>query len=135
MDRLTVDGRSALMKRVKRANTAPEMKVRQIVFKMGFRYRIHDKQLPGRPDLVFKGRRAVILVHGCFWHGHSCARGKRPLSNVAFWDWKLDRNRERDQRVTTELRASGWRVMVIWECETENVERLQVVLREFLDPV
>ncbi|MBR8048670.1 MULTISPECIES: very short patch repair endonuclease [Burkholderia] len=133
MDRLSADRRSALMRRVRRADTAPEMVVRRLVYGMGYRYRLHARDLPGRPDMVFRGRRAVIFVHGCFWHGHSCLRGRPPASNVDFWAAKLKRNAERDQRVISELRKSGWRVLVIWECELKAGDDLQRTIRRFLE--
>ena len=99
------------------ANTKPEMMLRRGLHAMGWRYRLHDPKLPGRPDMVFPGRKAVILVNGCFWHGHDCARGARqPKANAAYWTAKIGRNRVRDAAVRAALEASGWRVVTVWEC-------------------
>jgi DNA mismatch endonuclease (patch repair protein) len=119
---------------VRGKDTAPELIVRRLVRRMGYRYRLHDRSLPGSPDLVFPSRRKAIFVHGCFWHQHRCyrARGRRlPVINRAYWLAKLRRNRERDRA----LRRLGWRVIVIWECQARpaEVDRLTVRLRRFLD--
>ena len=108
--------RSRIMSRIRGKDTRPEMIVRKGLHARGFRYRLHDRRLPGKPDLVFPHRRAVILVHGCFWHGHECHLFKWPESRVEFWKLKINRNRERDAGNLTRLRATGWRVLVIWEC-------------------
>lgn len=92
---------------------------------MGYRFRLHSEHLPGRPDIVLPRHSTVIFVHGCFWHGHSCRKGRRPKSNRNFWDAKLDRNQERDRETYAELVASGWHVGVVWECETKAVEILE----------
>lgn len=118
-DRLTPDERSRNMARVRGRNTAPELKVRQAAFAAGFRYRLHAKQLPGRPDLVFPRYRLAVFVHGCFWHGHSCKRGKRPATNTDFWNRKLDRNLARDAEKLAELRAIGWEPIALWQCSLE----------------
>lgn len=104
------------MSKIRGGNTAPELTIRKLLFARGLRYRLHRKGLPGKPDLVFSRFNAVIFVHGCFWHGHSCYLFKRPSSNTDFWDAKLGKNQERDKRVTDQLRAAGWRVGTIWEC-------------------
>ncbi|OJU55312.1 MAG: very short patch repair endonuclease [Brevundimonas sp. 67-6] len=106
------------MRRVKGRDTAPEMKVRRLLRGAGIGYRLGGYGLPGRPDVVMKGRRIALFVHGCFWHGHDCPRGARqPRSNADYWIAKIDRNRARDDRVTAELQAQGWRVLTLWECE------------------
>ncbi|MGW5840111.1 very short patch repair endonuclease [Methylorubrum extorquens] len=121
------------MRAVRSKNTKPEYVVRRLAHALGYRFRLHQKDLPGRPDVVFPGRKAVILVHGCFWHGHDCAKGqKRPATNQAFWDAKLDGNRARDMRDEAALRAAGWRVLVVWECETKDKSVLEGRLRAFL---
>lgn len=132
MDRLKPIQRSNLMARVRTQNTAPEMRVRRIVFSLGFRYRLHVPGLPGKPDLVFVSRRKIIFVHGCFWHQHSCKRGVGPASNKDFWDKKLTRNRKRDRANVRNLRRSGWDVMVVWECQTNDSKKLALKLHRFL---
>ena len=117
--------RSEVMARVKGKNTRPEMRVRRALWAAGFRYRLHGKDLPGRPDLVFPGKRVVVFVHGCFWHGHAgCPRHRIPKSRVEWWTDKISRNMARDAEVREILERTGWRVTVIWECETERPEEL-----------
>lgn len=126
--------RSAVMARVKAKNTKPEMIVRRLCHRLGYRFRLHRRDLPGAPDLVFPGRRAAMFVHGCFWHGHDCARGARvPKTNRAYWEAKIARNRARDARARAELEALGWRVLVIWECALKD-EDLAARLVDFLGP-
>jgi DNA mismatch endonuclease (patch repair protein) len=121
MDRLTPVRRSWLMSRVKSRDTSPEMTVRKRLHGLGYRYRLHSRELPGKPDLVFPSRRKVVFVNGCYWHGHSCKYGKaQPKTNRAFWQEKLRRNIERDRRVRRLLRAAGWRSLVIWECQIKR---------------
>lgn len=123
------------MSRIKSKNTQPEMAVRRLLHGLGYRYVLHDKRLPGKPDLVFPARRKVVFVHGCFWHGHSCARGFRPSNNSAFWAAKIDGNIARDRRSTLALRAQGWRVITVWECAIHPVQTaaLQRRLVAFLE--
>ena len=112
--------RRALMSRVRTRNTGPEMTVRRLLHTNGYRYRLHVKDLPGRPDLVFRSRRKVIFVHGCFWHRHpGCRRATLPKTRTRFWENKLESNRRRDVEVMTELRRMGWCPFVVWECETK----------------
>ena len=114
-------GRSALMSKVRQANTSPELAVRTVLHRLGYRYVLHAKQLPGRPDLVFPSRRKVIFVHGCFWHRHCCRHGRiRAKTNVAFWQNKLDQNKLRDRRKACALRAEGWKVLEVWECQVRR---------------
>jgi len=114
--------RSAVMRRVKGRDTTPEMKVRRALTALGARYRLHRKDLPGSPDIVLPGRRLALFVHGCFWHGHDCARGARvPKANRDYWVAKLARNRARDAWSRTALEAAGWRVEILWECELKDV--------------
>ena len=121
------------MRAVRAKDTAPELVVRRLVHRLGYRYRLHRRALPGTPDLVFAMRRCVIFVHGCFWHGHEdCSRSSLPKTNVSFWKEKLGRNRERDSAHVRALEAAGWRVMIVWECETKDPLRLEAVLSEFL---
>lgn len=113
--------RSAVMRRVKGKDTAPELKVRRALTALGARYRLNRKDLPGSPDIVMAGRRLAIFVHGCFWHGHDCARGARvPKANREYWTAKVERNVARDQRAAQALADQGWRVETIWECELKD---------------
>jgi DNA mismatch endonuclease, patch repair protein len=122
VDRLTKEERSALMKRVRRSDTEPEMKLRKALHRQGLRYVIADKRLPGSPDLVFPKHGTVVFVHGCFWHGHSCRQGSVPSTNQDYWKPKILANRVRDSRKERELAMVGWRVLTVWECE---IKRLQ----------
>ena len=120
-DVFTPEQRSAVMRRVKGRDTAPELKVRRMLRAAGIGYRLGGCGLPGRPDVVMKGRRVVLFVHGCFWHGHDCTRGARqPKTNADYWITKISRNRVRDAAAVTALAASGWRVVVVWECEMKQ---------------
>jgi DNA mismatch endonuclease (patch repair protein) len=133
IDATAHERRSAIMRSVKQKNTGAEMIVRRIAHAMGARYRLHSKNLPGRPDLVFPRRRLCIFVHGCFWHRHTgCRLASTPGSNVKFWQEKFTRNVERDARKEAELRAIGWAVETVWECETRTPERLTIRLRAML---
>ena len=130
----TSDERSRVMRAVKSRDTEPEMTVRRLVHSMGYRYRLHRKDLAGKPDLVFPSRRKVIFVHGCFWHGHTCARGDRqPKTNTEYWANKIRRNRERYEGQQAELSRDGWQVLTVWECETRQRGELEAQLRTFLD--
>jgi DNA mismatch endonuclease, patch repair protein len=123
MDTVTAERRSWVMSLVKSKDTEPERLVRQIASALGYRYRLHGRNLPGRPDLVFAGRRSVIFVHGCFWHQHKkCIRSKRPKGHAAYWNAKLDRNMQRDCQNFRELKRLGWRVLTIWECQLKEPE-------------
>ncbi len=129
----TPEHRSAVMRAVKSRDTGPEMVVRRLVHSLGYRYRLHRKDLPGKPDLVFPSRRKVIFVHGCFWHGHTCPRGDRqPKANAAYWASKIGRNQQRYKRQRAELQSDGWRVLTVWECETRAREELAARVGEFL---
>ena len=130
----TPEQRSRVMRAVKSRDTAPELAVRRLAHSLGYRYRLHRRDLPGTPDLVFPSRRKVVFVHGCFWHGHDCPRGDRmPKTNAEYWTTKIARNRERYERQQAELRLDGWRVLTVWECETRAREKLAARLRSFLD--
>lgn len=125
--------RSENMRRIRSKDTAPEMAVRSLAHRLGYRYRLHRKDIPGKPDLVFPGRRKVIFIHGCFWHQHpGCREGRPPKSNTAYWLPKLERNMERDKDALARLAAAGWDVLVIWECETKDAEILARTLTGFL---
>jgi DNA mismatch endonuclease, patch repair protein len=133
VDRLSPARRSALMARVSSKDTAPEMRVRRAAHALGYRYRLHDRALPGRPDLVFPRLRKVILVHGCFWHRHpGCPKATAPKSHVAFWSDKFARNVARDSSNLAGLQERGWRVLTVWECETRESRQLSMKLSTFL---
>ncbi|MDX1945735.1 MAG: DNA mismatch endonuclease Vsr [Pirellulaceae bacterium] len=127
--------RSRIMAAVKSKDTTPELIVRRIVHRSGFRYRLPVKGLPGAPDLVFPRRRKIIIVNGCFWHMHGCGRCRIPATKRAYWVAKLDKNRRRDRRQRLELRRLGWKLLVVWECQTAARRRkwLECRLREFLE--
>ncbi|HEY1751621.1 MAG TPA: DNA mismatch endonuclease Vsr [Caulobacteraceae bacterium] len=125
--------RSAVMRRVKGKDTGPERQVRRLVWGLGGRYRLHRADLPGKPDLVLPGRRLAIFVHGCFWHGHDCARGARvPKANRDYWVGKVGRNRARDAASGAALAAKGWRVEIVWECELKDRPALEARVRAWL---
>jgi DNA mismatch endonuclease, patch repair protein len=120
-DVFTPEQRSRVMARVKGKDTSPELKVRRLLHRLGARFRLHRKDLPGAPDIVLPSRKLAIFVHGCFWHGHDCARGSRvPKQNRDYWLAKVGRNRERDAASRAALQALGWRVETIWECELKD---------------
>lgn len=133
-DTLSPSDRSRRMAAVRSIDTKPEMIVRKLVHGMGYRYRLHGRDLPGTPDMVFPSRRSVIFVHGCFWHRHEhCRLARLPKSRLEFWAAKLEGNRARDERKVAELRAQGWRVLVVWECELKDRQALVTRLKCFLD--
>lgn len=115
-------------------NTGPEMVVRKLLYRLGYRYRLHMKGLPGTPDIVFIGRKKAIFIHGCFWHGHGCKYGRLPKSKIEYWGKKIDTNRERDEMNERKLKASGWDVLTIWQCELRDIEDVQARLVKFLGP-
>ncbi len=132
-DVFSAEKRSAVMRRVKGKDTKPELLVRRALTRLGARYRLHRKDLPGAPDVVMPGRKLAIFVHGCFWHGHDCARGARvPKANRDYWLAKVGRNRERDTRHRAALTALGWRVETIWECDLKDRAALEARLLEIL---
>jgi DNA mismatch endonuclease, patch repair protein len=129
----TSPARSRIMRAIKSRNTAPELLVRRLAHRMGYRFRVHRKDLPGTPDLVFPARRKAIFVHGCFWHCHDCGGGPRmPAHNRVYWKKKLTRNKKRDQAACAALTTLGWKVRVFWECELQNLMRTKRNLRTFL---
>jgi DNA mismatch endonuclease, patch repair protein len=135
VDSLSKSERSERMSRVRNRDTKPEMILRRLLHNLGFRYRLHDRGLPGVPDLVFKSRRKAIFIHGCFWHRHSdpgCKLARMPKSNLEFWQVKLEGNRTRDLRNQSNLVAMGWRYLVVWECELRHTEQLENKLLAFL---
>jgi DNA mismatch endonuclease (patch repair protein) len=124
------------MAKVRGRDSKPELIVRRLVHAAGYRYRLHDKSLPGTPDLVFRRKKKVIFVHGCFWHRHpdpACKLARMPKTKLAFWQAKLQGNRERDLRFQAELERAGWRFLLVWECEMSDREHLENRLRSFLD--
>jgi DNA mismatch endonuclease (patch repair protein) len=122
------------MARVKGKNTKPEILVRSMVHRMGYRFRLHNRTLPGNPDLTLPKYNKVIFVHGCFWHGHKgCIRSKRPSTNQEFWNEKLDKNIQRDKRNISKLRKSGWTPLVIWSCEIKKENQLKKKLHRFME--
>jgi DNA mismatch endonuclease (patch repair protein) len=132
-DVYSAEKRSSVMRRVKGRDTGPELIVRRALTRLGARYRLHRKDLPGQPDVVLPGRRLALFVHGCFWHGHDCARGAQvPKQNRDYWLAKVRRNRERDARNQAALEADGWRVETIWECELKDAAALEARLRRLL---
>ncbi len=129
----TPELRSRIMRAVKGSDTAPEMAVRRLAHRLGYRFRLHRKDLPGKPDLVFPRLRKVVFVNGCFWHGHDCARGARaPKANAEYWRTKIKRNSLRDAANLGALKAKGWRAAVIWECELKELARVEKRLAGFL---
>jgi DNA mismatch endonuclease (patch repair protein) len=131
-DRLDPHRRRHLMQQVKGKNTLPERAVRSLLHKMGYRFRLHRKDLPGTPDIVLPGRRVALFVHGCYWHGHGCRIGRLPKSRLDYWGPKVDANRARDRRKEAALAAVGWRVAVVWQCELADQLRLARRLRAIL---
>ncbi len=133
MDVFTPEQRSAVMARIQAKNTAPEMIVRRIVHGLGYRYRLHRRDLPGTPDLVFPRLSKIIFVHGCFWHQHrGCQFAYKPTSNSSFWKRKFSENAMRDDRAVRKLRALGWNVLIVWECQTRETVKLLGKLERFL---
>ncbi len=135
MDTLTPSQRSKRMALIRSKDTKPEMIVRQCAHRLGYRYRIHRKDLPGVPDLVFPSRKKIIFVHGCFWHAHDgCKVSNRPKTRRAFWNKKFHRNKERDDVTERKLRKAGWNVLVVWECEVADAAWLETRLVIHLGP-
>ena len=129
MDKFSAKKRSSIMSSVKNKNTKPEVMVRSLFHKNGLRFRLHRKDLPGSPDIVLPKFKTVVFVHGCFWHGHECPKGKRPATNTEFWNEKLNKNLNRDKANYSALRKAGWNIELIWECEallaaTKLIEKL-----------
>lgn len=135
MDKISPAQRSANMAKIRGRDTKPEMIVRRLAHRMGYRYRLHQRDLPGKPDLVFESRKAVIFVHGCFWHQHAdplCKNAVLPKSRTEFWHEKLGKNVERDASNFRKLRDRGYKILVVWECETRDMGSLSDRLKEFL---
>jgi len=122
------------MSRIHSKNTAPEIAVRRLVYSLGYRYRLHSNELPGKPDLVFAKRKKVIFVHGCFWHMHpNCPKGRPPKSKLEYWLPKLKKNRSRDLRLQRKLRSQKWGVLIVWQCELKDIEKMKYKIVKFLD--
>ena len=133
MDTLTKAERSVLMRLIRSKDTKPELAIRRLIHGMGYRYRLHGKNLPGCPDIVFSTKAKVIFVHGCFWHLHrNCSKCRPPNSRQEYWKAKLDRNAERDKRVRRQLLRIGWHSLVIWECELGDLKRISGRVQKFL---
>lgn len=131
---MTNEQRSWVMRQVKSRDTKPELIVRRLVYRLGYRYRLYRKDLPCKPDLVFASRRKVIFINGCFWHGHDCLRGARmPATNVDYWERKLQRNVERDKSCYEKLRIQSWCSLVLWECELHDEKKLKSKIIKFLN--
>lgn len=132
-DTRTPEQRTAIMRAVRSKDTGPELKVRRLAHRLGYRFRLHVKALPGKPDIVFPRLNKIILVHGCFWHGHGCKYGKLPKSRQDFWEPKIAANRARDRRTIRALRSLGWDVKVIWQCQTKDLKKLGKRVATFLE--
>ena len=132
MDIVTPEVRSRIMAAVPRANSQPELMVRRMLHSMGYRFRLHCRDLPGTPDIVLPRHRKIIFVHGCYWHRHGCSRTTTPRSNTTFWENKFAANRSRDQSVIRKLGDRGWTVLVVWECQLTRPEELLETLMSFL---
>jgi DNA mismatch endonuclease, patch repair protein len=133
-DRLDPLRRSRLMQKVRAKDTGPERQVRSILHRLGYRFRLHRKDLPGTPDIVFARRHVVLFVHGCFWHAHGCRKGQPPKSRLEYWGPKLEANRQRDRRNIEALTLAGWHVEVIWQCELSDQPALVARLNQILAP-
>lgn len=131
-DTRTPAQRSEIMRAVGSKNTKPEIVVRRLAHRLGYRFRLHVKNLPGKPDIVFPRLARIVLVHGCFWHGHRCRYGGLPKSHLDFWGPKIEANRARDKRTLKSLRSLGWKVLVVWQCQTKDLETLEKKLKDFL---
>ena len=134
VDNRSPESRSALMSRIAGKDTAPELFVRQLLHALGYRFRLHRRDLPGTPDIVFPSRGKVIFVNGCFWHAHGCRIGRPPKSRPEFWLPKLENNRRKDKRNSRELRHLGWGVLTVWQCQTKSRDQLKSRLISFLGP-
>ena len=133
MDKLSAERRSANMRQIRSKNTAPELLLRRMLHRMGYRFRLHRKDLPGKPDIVFPSRRKVIFVHGCFWHQHAaCREGRVPHSRREYWEPKFNRNQKRDADSQALLEEQGWRFLVVWGCELKDTTAALKTVKQFL---
>ena len=136
MDKISPELRSENMRRIRSKDTKPEIRVRKLIFEMGYRYRLHWKKLPCTPDIIFPGRKKVIFVHGCFWHQHNdrnCNYVHKPKSRLNYWIPKLEKNKQRDIKNQKDIEDIGWKYLVIWECQIYNTEKLKEIIKKFLD--
>ncbi|MBT9368323.1 very short patch repair endonuclease [Rhizobium sp. CSW-27] len=134
VDTRSPDQRRRIMQSVKQKDTGPEIAVRKKLHSLGYRFRLHGRTLPGRPDLVFPSRKKVIFVHGCFWHGHECSKGALPKSRLEYWKPKIDANKTRDERNVNELKKAGWESLVLWQCEVARLDEAIDSIERFLGP-
>ena len=132
-DTRSPEQRSRIMRAVGTRNTTPEIALRRLLHAMGYRFRLHRRDLPGTPDIVFPSRQKVIFVHGCFWHSHGCSKGQAPKSREEYWRPKLDSNRQRDARKALEVEERGWQPLIVWACELSEKSTLTIRLKNFLD--
>lgn len=133
MDKITAEKRSENMRRIRSKDTSPELTLRRLIHGIGYRYRLHRKDLPGSPDIVFPGRQKVIFVHGCFWHQHpGCREGRIPGSRLDYWISKLGRNQTRDLANQRLLKEQGWKVLIVWECDLKDLPALTKSVEQFL---
>lgn len=132
-DRVSADVRRRIMASVQTKNTGPEVAVRRMLHRLGYRYRLHAKELSGKPDLVFPKRRKIVFVNGCFWHGHDCRWGRLPQSKLEYWAPKIAANRARDERNLADLKRAGWQVLTVWQCELRDPSTALAKLCEFLE--
>jgi DNA mismatch endonuclease (patch repair protein) len=133
MDTVTSEKRSEVMSKIRSKDTRPEMLIRKLIFSHGYRYRLHYKNLPGKPDIVFPSRKKVVFVHGCFWHQHNkCRDGKLPKSKLSYWKPKLEKNVFRDKDHQVKLKKLGWQYLIIWECELKDIVSLENKIINFL---
>ena len=133
MDTRTAKKRHEIMAAVHSKNTGPEIAIRKLLHLLGYRFRLHNKSLAGCPDIVFPIRQKVIFVHGCFWHGHNCEKGRLPKSRLDYWKPKITTNKKRDRRNKARLKREGWEACIIWQCELRNQNLLSAKLKKFLD--
>ena len=133
VDTRTKEQRRRIMQAVRHKDTGPEWTVRRLLHGLGYRYRLHRRNLPGKPDLVFPNRKKAIFVHGCFWHVHGCRYGRPPKSRLDYWLPKLQKNKKRDDEQRAQLQALGWQVRTVWQCETKNLDTLSATLCSFLE--
>lgn len=133
MDIVSKEQRSRMMAAVRQRDTPAEIRVRQVAHSLGLRFRLNVRSLPGSPDIVFPKHRKVIFVHGCYWHRHECKKATMPSSRIDFWKAKFEANILRDRRAIRELRKLGWKVLVVWECQTNDIDRLMKTIEKFFD--
>jgi DNA mismatch endonuclease (patch repair protein) len=132
-DKISAERRSANMRRIRSKDTSPEIALRSLIHRLGYRFRLHRKDLPGNPDMVFPSRRKVIFVHGCFWHQHrECREGRVPGSRLEYWGPKLRRNQERDAEAQASLKGQGWRSLTVWECQLKDAAAVLKTVKRFL---